>query len=241
MLENIRIVLIETSHSGNIGSAARAMKTMGLNQFCLVSPKSIDEQSYALSAGAEDVVKNAMIVNSFDDAVKNCSLVIGTSARLRHLQNTLIEPRECADKVIADKGKIAVVFGRERIGLTNEELLKCHYHLNIPANPDYSSLNLAMAVQLVSYELRMAFLVQNNKKNSLSLIEKNYPTADQLAYFFDHTERIYQSLGFIQNQGVMRKLKRLYYRAKLEKNELNILNGMLSAVEKRIDLTNEDN
>ena len=241
MLENIRIVLIETSHSGNIGSAARAMKTMGLNQLCLVSPKSIDEQSYALSAGAEDIVKNAMIVNSFDDAVKNCSLVIGTSARLRHLQNTLIEPRECADKVIANKGKIAIVFGRERIGLTNEELFKCHYHLNIPANPDYSSLNLAMAVQLVSYELRMAFLVQNNKKNSLSLIEKNYPTADQLAYFFDHTERIYQSLGFIQNQGVMRKLKRLYYRAKLEKNELNILNGMLSAVEKRIDLTNEDN
>lgn len=241
MLENIRIVLIETSHSGNIGSAARAMKTMGLNQLCLVSPKSIDEQSYALSAGAEDVVKNAMIVNSFDDAVKNCSLVIGTSARLRHLQNTLIEPRECADKVIAHKGKIAIVFGRERIGLTNEELLQCHYHLNIPANPDYSSLNLAMAVQLVSYELRMAFLVQNNKKNSLSLIEKNYPTADQLAYFFDHTERIYQSLGFIQNQGVMRKLKRLYYRAKLEKNELNILNGMLSAVEKRINLTNEDN
>ncbi|HHF4609118.1 TPA: tRNA (cytosine(32)/uridine(32)-2'-O)-methyltransferase TrmJ [Haemophilus influenzae] len=241
MLENIRIVLIETSHSGNIGSAARAMKTMGLNQLCLVSPKSIDEQSYALSAGAEDIVKNAMIVNSFDDAVKNCSLVIGTSARLRYLQNTLIEPRECADKVIAHKGKIAIVFGRERIGLTNEELLKCHYHLNIPANPDYSSLNLAMAVQLVSYELRMAFLVQNNKKNSLSLIEKNYPTADQLAYFFDHTERIYQSLGFVQNQGVMRKLKRLYYRAKLEKNELNILNGMLSAVEKRIDLTNEDN
>ncbi|HHF7276881.1 TPA: tRNA (cytosine(32)/uridine(32)-2'-O)-methyltransferase TrmJ [Haemophilus influenzae] len=241
MLENIRIVLIETSHSGNIGSAARAMKTMGLNQLCLVSPKSIDEQSYALSAGAEDIVKNAMIVNSFDDAVKNCSLVIGTSARLRHLQNTLIEPRECADKVIAHKGKIAIVFGRERIGLTNEELLKCHYHLNIPANPDYSSLNLAMAVQLVSYELRMAFLVQNNKKNSLSLIEKNYQTADQLAYFFDHTERIYQSLGFVQNQGVMRKLKRLYYRAKLEKNELNILNGMLSAVEKRIDLTNEDN
>ncbi|WP_118818165.1 tRNA (cytosine(32)/uridine(32)-2'-O)-methyltransferase TrmJ [Haemophilus influenzae] len=231
MLENIRIVLIETSHSGNIGSAARAMKTMGLTQLCLVSPKSVDEQSYALSAGAENIVKNARVVDSFDEAVDDCSLVIGTSARLRHLQNTLIEPRECAEKVVAYKGKIAIVFGRERIGLTNEELLKCHYHLNIPANPDYSSLNLAMAVQLVSYELRMAFLVQNNKKNSLSLIEKNYPTTDQLAYFFDYTERIYQSLGFIRNQGVMRKLKRLYYRAKLEKNELNILNGMLSADE----------
>ena len=128
------------------------------------------------------------------------------------------------------------MFGRERIGLTNEELLKCHYHLNIPANPDYSSLNLAMAVQLVSYELRMAFLAKDKKENSLSLIEQNYPTAEQLAYFFEHTERVYQSLGFIQNQGVMQKLKRLYYRAQLEKNELNILNGMLSAVEKRIDL-----
>ena len=236
MLENIRIVLIETSHSGNIGSAARAMKTMGLTQLCLVSPKSVDEQSYALSAGAEDIVKNARIVDSFDAAVDDCSLVIGTSARLRHLQSTLIEPRECADKVVAHEGKIAIVFGRERIGLTNEELLKCHYHLNIPANPNYSSLNLAMAVQLVSYELRMAFLAQDKKENSLSLIEQNYPTAEQLAYFFEHTERLYQSLGFIQNQGVMQKLKRLYYRAQLEKNELNILNGMLSAIEKRIDL-----
>lgn len=235
MLENIRIVLIETSHSGNIGSAARAMKTMGLTQLCLVSPKSVDEQSYALSAGAEDVVKDAVIVDRFDEAVKDCSLVIGTSARLRHLQSTLIEPRECAEKAIAHQGKIAIVFGRERIGLTNDELLKCHYHLNIPANPEYSSLNLAMAVQLVSYELRMAFLTQDRVENSLSLIEKDYPTAEQLTYFFERTERLYQALGFIQNQGVTQKLKRLYQRTQLEKNELNILNGMLSAVEKRIN------
>lgn len=239
MLENIRIVLIETSHSGNIGSAARAMKTMGLTQLYLVSPKSVDEQSYALSAGAEDVVKNAVIVESFDDAVKDCSLVIGTSARLRHLQNTLIEPRECAEKVASHVGNVAIVFGRERIGLTNDELLNCHYHLTIPANPDYSSLNLAMAVQLVSYELRMASLAQNKKETSLSSIEADYPSADQLAYFFAQTERIYQSLGFIQNQGVIQKLKRLYHRAQLEKNELNILNGMLSAVEKRIKLDQE--
>lgn len=235
MLKNIRIVLIETSHSGNIGSAARAMKTMGLTQLCLVSPKSVDEQSYALSAGAEDVVKDAVIVDRFDEAVKDCSLVIGTSARLRHLQSTLIAPRECAEKAIAHQGKIAIVFGRERIGLTNDELLKCHYHLNIPANPEYSSLNLAMAVQLVSYELRMAFLTQYRVENSLSLIEKDYPTAEQLTYFFERTERLYQALGFIQNQGVTQKLKRLYQRTQLEKNELNILNGMLSAVEKRIN------
>lgn len=241
MLENIRIVLIETSHSGNIGSAARAMKTMGLTQLYLVSPKSVDEQSYVLSAGAEDVVKNAVIVESFDEAVKDCSLVIGTSARLRHLQSTLIEPRECAEKAIQHTGNIAIVFGRERIGLTNEELLSCHYHLTIPANPDYSSLNLAMAVQLVCYELRMAFLAKNKVETSLSSIEKDYPTAEQLAYFFTHTEQVYDALGFIQNQGVMQKLKRLYHRVQLEKNELNILNGMLTAVEKQLHLQQKNN
>lgn len=241
MLENIRIVLIETSHSGNIGSAARAMKTMGVNQLYLVSPKQgIDEQAIALAAGADDVVKNAIVVENFDQAVADCEVVIGTSARLRHLQSTLVEPRACAEKVINQdqKHKIAVVFGRERIGLTNEELLKCQYHLSIPANPEYSSLNLAMAVQLVCYELRMAWL-EKSKKNSdlpLSSIETIYPTAQELEYFFTHTEKLYQRLGFIQNQGVMQKLRRLYSRAKIEKNELNILLGMLSAVEKNSSL-----
>ena len=140
MLQNIRIVLVETSHSGNIGSASRAMKTMGLSNLYLVSPKSVDEQSIALAAGADDVVRNAHIVDTFEQAIEDCSLVIGTSARLRHLQSTLIEPRECAEKVSAHQGQVAIVFGRERVGLTNEELLKCHYHLNIPANPEYSSL-----------------------------------------------------------------------------------------------------
>ena len=236
MLQNIRIVLVETSHSGNIGSASRAMKTMGLSNLYLVSPKSVDEQSITLAAGADDVVRNAHIVDTFEQAIENCSLVIGTSARLRHLQSTLIEPRECAEKVSAHQGQVAIVFGRERVGLTNEELLKCHYHLNIPANPEYSSLNLAMAVQLVSYEMRMAFLVKNRTETALSTIENIYPTAQEMEYFFVHTEQVYQSLGFIQNQGVIQKLRRLYNRSSLEKNELNILRGMLSAVEKRLNL-----
>ncbi|MCW9717279.1 MULTISPECIES: tRNA (cytosine(32)/uridine(32)-2'-O)-methyltransferase TrmJ [unclassified Avibacterium] len=239
MLDNIRIVLIETSHSGNIGSTARAMKTMGLSQLYLVAPKQgIDEQAIALAAGADDVVKNAVVVQTFDQAVADCELVIGTSARLRHLQSTLLEPRACGETTIAfaKQHKVAIVFGRERIGLTNEELLKCRYHLTIPANPDYSSLNLAMAVQLVCYELRMAWL-ENGKKDvdlSLSSIENIYPTTQELEYFFDHTERLYKQLGFIQNQGVMQKLRRLYQRAQVEKNELNILRGMLSAVEKKV-------
>ena len=239
MLQNIRIVLIETSHSGNIGSAARAMKTMGLSNLYLVSPKSVDEQSIALAAGADDVVRNAHIVDTFEQAIEDCSLVIGTSARLRHLQSTIIEPRECAEKASARQGQVAIVFGRERVGLTNEELLKCHYHLNIPANPEYSSLNLAMAVQLVSYEMRMAFLAKDKTENALSMIEDIYPTAQEMEYFFAHTEQIYKTLDFIQNQGVMQKLRRLYNRSSLEKNELNILRGMLSAVEKRLDLQKE--
>ena len=239
MLQNIRIVLVETSHSGNIGSAARAMKTMGLSNLYLVSPKSVDEQSITLAAGADDVVHNAHIVDTFEQAIEDCSLVIGTSARLRHLQSTLIEPRECAEKASEHQGQVAVVFGRERVGLTNEELLKCHYHLNIPANPEYSSLNLAMAVQLVSYEMRMAFLTKNKTESTLSTIEDIYPTAQEMEYFFAHTEQVYQSLGFIQNQGVIQKLRRLYNRSSLEKNELNILRGMLSAVEKRLNLQKE--
>ena len=239
MLQNIRIVLVETSHSGNIGSAARAMKTMGLSNLYFVSPKSVDEQSIVLAAGADDVVRNAHIVDTFEQAIEDCSLVIGTSARLRHLQSTLIEPRECAEKASTHQGQVAIVFGRERVGLTNEELLKCHYHLNIPANPEYSSLNLAMAVQLVSYEMRMAFLTKNKTESTLSTIEDIYPTAQEMEYFFAHTEQVYQSLGFIQNQGVIQKLRRLYNRSFLEKNELNILRGMLSAVEKRLNLQKE--
>lgn len=236
MLQNIRIVLVETSHSGNIGSAARAMKTMGLSNLYLVSPKSVDEQSIALAAGADDVLQNAKIVDTFEQAIEDCSLVIGTSARLRHLQSTLIEPRECAEKASVHQGQVAIVFGRERVGLTNEELLKCHYHLNIPANPEYSSLNLAMAVQLVSYEMRMAFLAKGKMENTLSIIENIYPTTQEIEYFFMNTERVYKSLGFIQNQGVMQKLRRLYNRSFLEKNELNILHGMLSSIEKHVNL-----
>ena len=239
MLQNIRIVLAETSHSGNIGSAVRAMKTMGLSNLYLVSPKSVDEQSIALAAGADDVMRNAHIVDTFEQAIEDCSLVIGTSARLRHLQSTLIDPRKCAEKASAHQGQVAIVFGRERVGLTNEELLKCHYHLNIPANPEYSSLNLAMAVQLVSYEMRMAFLTKNKTESTLSTIEDIYPTAQEMEYFFPHTQQVYLSLGFIQNQGVMQKLRRLYNRSSLEKNELNILRGMLSAVEKRLNLQKE--
>ncbi|QLB18736.1 tRNA (cytosine(32)/uridine(32)-2'-O)-methyltransferase TrmJ [Mannheimia granulomatis] len=234
ILDQIHIILVETSLPANIGSAARAMKTMGLAQLRLVAPKHpIDEQAYALAAGAKDVLDNAQIFSSFDEAIADCQLVIGTSARLRHLQSTLIEPRDCGELALqrVKNGKVAVVFGRERVGLTNEELLKCHYHLNFPTNPDYGSLNLAMAVQLASYEIRMAYLQNPQEKRPLAE-QKEYPTAQALEHFFDHTERLYKELGFIRNEAVMLKLRRLYQRAELESNELNLLRGMLTAVEK---------
>ncbi|KAE9541444.1 tRNA (cytosine(32)/uridine(32)-2'-O)-methyltransferase TrmJ [Ursidibacter maritimus] len=245
LLKQIQIVLVETSHSGNIGSTARAMKTMGLSHLRLVSPKqSIDEQAVALSAGAKDVLEQAQIFNRFDDAIADCQLIVGTSARLRHLQSSLIEPRACGELAMqrAKQGKVAIVFGRERVGLTNEELLKCHYHLNVPTNAEYGSLNLAMAVQLVSYEIRMAWLnltknMQNDQQN-LPLTENtniSYPSAESLAHFFNHTERLYRELGFIRNDAVMLKLRRLYQRCELETAELNLLRGMLTAVEKGLN------
>lgn len=237
-LNQIQIILVETSHSGNIGSAARAMKTMGLHNLRLVAPQQpIDEQAIALAAGAKDVLDNVQTFSTFEQAIADCQLVIGTSARLRHLQNSLIEPRTCGELAIkrAEQGKVAVVFGRERVGLTNEELLKCHYHLNVPTNPEYGSLNLAMAVQLVAYEIRMAWLaVENLQKNPENQPLADYPTAENLEHFFNHTERLYKSLGFIRNDAVMLKLRRLYQRAELETAELNLLRGMLTSVEKML-------
>ncbi|MEH8137004.1 tRNA (cytosine(32)/uridine(32)-2'-O)-methyltransferase TrmJ [Gallibacterium anatis] len=240
-LDQIKIVLVETSHPGNIGSAARAMKTMGLSQLYLVSPKVLpNEESIALSAGADDVVKQAHIVSSFEETIADCSLVIGTSARARHLTTTAVTPRDCGELAIVRSahGKVAIVFGRERIGLTNEELLKCHYHLNIPANPEYSSLNLAMAVQLVSYEVRMAYLQKQQgyqlHHSRVSEMPAEGVVAEELEYFFHKTEQVYQQLGFIQNSAIMKKLRRLYLRTAIQRNELNILQGMLTAVEKVI-------
>lgn len=243
ILDHIQIVLVETSLPANIGSAARAMKTMGLSHLRLVEPKHpLDEDAFALSAGAKDLLENAKTFATFDEAVADCQLVIGTSARLRHLQSSLIEPRICGELVVkrAEQGKVALVFGRERVGLTNEELLKCHYHLNFPTNPEYGSLNLAMAVQLATYEVRMAYLsnqqaVENTqnfaKHRPLAEAEKDYPNAEALEHFYQHTERLYKALGFIRNDAVMLKLRRLYQRAELETNELNLLRGMLTSVE----------
>ncbi|MBS9434517.1 tRNA (cytosine(32)/uridine(32)-2'-O)-methyltransferase TrmJ [Photorhabdus luminescens] len=237
MLENIRIILVETSHTGNMGSTARAMKTMGLTNLYLVNPLvQPDSHAIALSAGASDVIGNATMVDSLDKALAGCGLVIGTSARSRTLSWPMVEPRECGERSVqeAEHASVAIVFGRERVGLTNEELQKCHYHLNIPTNPDYGSLNLAMAVQLVSYEIRMAYLARQDK-NEQKTDEVEYPLADDMERFYHHLERVLNDSGFIRKAHpgqIMNRLRRLFTRARPEMQELNILRGILSSVEK---------
>ncbi|RUO80322.1 tRNA (cytosine(32)/uridine(32)-2'-O)-methyltransferase TrmJ [Idiomarina tyrosinivorans] len=237
MLENIRIVLVNTSHTGNIGSVARAMKTMGLSQLTLVDPvQQPDSHASALAAGATDVLHHAKIVPTLAEAVADCGLVVGTSARNRTLDWPLLNPRECGAKVLDESPKypVAMVFGREASGLTNEELQQCHFHVHIPANPDYSSLNLAMAVQTLCYEVRMQFLEQNQHSDDVP----EYPRSEDLERFYQHLEQTLKDTGFIirQHPGqVMNKLRRLFTRARPEENELNILRGILASVDKSIE------
>jgi tRNA (cytidine32/uridine32-2'-O)-methyltransferase len=236
MLENIKIVLVNTSHTGNIGSTARAMKTMGLSQLYLVDPVSPpDGKSSALAAGAGDVLANAKTVSQLSEAIADCALVVGTSARSRTLPWPMLEPRECGVKMVkeAKQGPVALVFGRENNGLTNDELQQCHYHVCIPANPEYSSLNLAAAVQTLCYEIRMGFLGEASYPDS----EEEYPLAEDLERFYTHLETSLSQTGFVAKNHpgiVMTKLRRLFNRARPERHELNILRGMLSSIDKSI-------
>ncbi|CAJ1867064.1 tRNA (cytidine/uridine-2'-O-)-methyltransferase TrmJ [Aeromonas hydrophila] len=236
MLDQIRIVLVNTSHTGNMGSAARAMKTMGLSQMVLVDPQvQPDDNAYALAAGASDLLANARIVSTLDEAIADCGLVIGTSARSRTLSWPMLNPREAGEKLVTEgmQHPVALVFGRERTGLTNDELQKCHYHVAIPANPEYSSLNLAMAVQTLCYEVRMHWLQQEQVGETDMAVD--YPSAEQLEGFYQHLEQTLLKTGFIADDHpgqVMSKLRRLFNRARPEAVELNILRGILTSVQK---------
>ncbi|MEE9326225.1 MAG: RNA methyltransferase [Cocleimonas sp.] len=247
-LNNIKIVLIKTSHPGNIGSVARAMKVMGLSKLYLVNPKSFpDEQATALSSNARDVLDNATVVNSLELAIADCQLVIGTSARQnRSLKWQLQDSRSCGMSVAkhAYNGKVAIIFGTESSGLSNEELSHCHRLVYIPTNPDYSSLNIASAVQIISYECRLA-------SQSLSKNNDTKPVQDDIApkeskdtlvnsaamdSYFEQLESILIETEFLDPEKpryLMPKLRRLYSRTGVTRSELNILRGILSALQKK--------
>ncbi|WED43807.1 RNA methyltransferase [Legionella cardiaca] len=235
----IRIVLIATSHPGNIGSTARAMKTMGFGNLYLVTPKAFPHQkALEMAAGADDVLEEAIVTDSLDEALKGCQLIFATSARPRGIPLPGLTPSECATLIAgkADQTEIAILFGREHAGLTNEELLRSHYHINIPSNPEYSSLNLSQAVQIITYELRMKFL---SPAAEVELHHDRLATADEVGQFYEHLNEVMLATKFLKptrpTRRLLQRIRRIFNRAKLEYMEVTILRGILSHIQKALN------
>jgi tRNA/rRNA methyltransferase len=234
LFQNIRIVLCQTSHPGNIGSTARAMKTMGLHNLYLVQPKLFpDPQATALAAGATDILENAIMTNTLPEALAGCAFAIGMSARKRTLSHEIVTPKEAALEAnkIALSQPVAFVFGTEMSGLSGEELDCCQLQTLIPANPEYSSLNLAMAVQIMCYELRMSAMEANIHADSKPVETIELATNDELERFYAHLEETLIHIGYINPRApkkLFERLRRLYSRTRLEKEEVNLLRGILT-------------
>lgn len=232
-LSSIRIVLCQTSHPGNIGSTARAMKTMGLHDLRLVRPKKFPHpDAEAMASGATDILAGAQVCDSLEEALSGCAFVIGLSARKRELSHALVSAREAATHAVqlAASQPVALVFGTEMSGLSNDELIRCHQLAMIPANPEYSSLNLASAVQVLAYELRMA------SSQEILTDEGSFPLAshDEAEGFYRHLEETLVRIGFLDPampKRLMPRLRRLFTRARLEKEEVNILRGILKSIQ----------
>lgn len=238
ILEKIRIVLVDTKHPGNIGGAARALKNMGLGQLWLVSPREYpSERAVWRAANALDVLESAVVVDTLEEALAGCGMVVGTSARDRRIPWPLLNPRECGRRAVSEarQHEVAIIFGREDRGLTNEELHLCTYHVHIPSNPDYSSLNLAAAVQVLCYEARMAAL-EGDQGELPDLNNWDIPPArfEDLEMYFQHLEQTLVEMGFHDRDNprqTMTRLRRLYGRIRLDEMELSILRGVLTAIQ----------
>lgn len=241
-LVHTKVVLVHTSHSGNIGSAARAMKTMGFTDLVLVSPREFPSaEATAMSSGAVDILESATVVETLEDAIADCGFVVGASARSRNLPWPLVHPRDMARQALAlpEGTRTAVVLGRERSGLTNDELARCHCHVNIPANADYSSLNVAAAVQVLCYELRMSALLSDGTETPLWGVEWDQPpaSAEALESLYEHWEKVLVDIDFLDPNNprtLMSKIRRLMAKAQPDEVEANILRGMLSHVQKNL-------
>jgi len=233
---SVSIVLVGISHPGNIGSAARAMKTMGLDRLRLVAPVRYPAaEATVMAAGADDILERARIFPDVASAVAESGLVVGTTSRLRHLPWRVVEPREAASDIVAGsaRGDVAVLFGAERTGLSNEDLEQCQMLLSIPTGASYGSLNVAMAVQVVAYELLLASREAGAAARSAAI---PLASATEMARFYEHLERVLDEVGFHDCTGeghLMARLRRLFNRAVLDQNEVNILRGILTSVQGR--------
>jgi len=245
LLQNIRVVLVNTSHPGNIGGAARAMKNMGLSRLVLVDPLDFpSHEANARASGADDVLANAQVVATLEEALVGTTVVLGTSARDRRIPWPLLDPRECGSKSIEEAGQggeIALVFGREHAGLTNDELQRCHFHVHIPSNPDFSSLNLGAAVQVLAYEVRMAWLAAEGQASKTEKVEvasvksAELATSDEMERYYEHLEQTLVQIGFLDPQSprhLMARLRRLFGRSLVNRAEMNILRGILTETQK---------
>ena len=240
-LARVRIVLSHTSHPGNIGAAARAMKTMGLTRLLLVNPKVFPAaEAVARAVGADDILEHAQVCSSLDEALTGTVFAFAISARQRNLGPLPMQARDAAPEVLAlsADGEVALVFGNETAGLSNAEVQRCQRTVFIPANPEYTSLNLGAAVQLLAYELRLAAF-----DGRPPVLSKAQPfaspraTNDDIERFYAHLERLMVDTGFLdpqQPKRLLSKLRRLFGRADLERDEINILRGIIDAVEKKI-------
>ena len=234
-LAGVRVVLSRPTHPGNIGAVARAMKTMRLERLWLVAPQRFPAlEANALAAGAEDVLAQATVCQTLAEAVRDCHLVVGTSARARRIGWPSLTPAEAAQRLIEATaiGSVALVFGQERTGLTNGELDHCQAVVAIPTNPEYASLNLAGAVQILGYELLLAGAGTRQKGES-SGAESLPASQDEMLNFYIHLEQVLVETGFLDPSNprfLMRRLRRLFNRAGPDKNEINILRGILTSV-----------
>ena len=237
-LNTVKVVLVGTTHPGNIGAAARAIKNMGIFNLALVKPKEFPSDiAIYRSKAAKDILENAEIYESLEDAIAGCKLIVGTSARARSVPWPVFNPRDAAEEMrkISKQGNVAIVFGREDRGLTNDELGLCNFHVHIPSDPKYSSLNLSQAVQILAYEIRLAYSkdeVINEVKWDVDLANN-----EQTERLIDHMEELMQDVEFydVENpRKLLLRVRRFFKRSKIDVMEANIFRGLFSAIQKRL-------
>jgi tRNA/rRNA methyltransferase len=235
-LKNIRVVLCETAHPGNIGAAARAMKTMGLARLALVAPRRYpDPQAEWLAVGAADLLKDAPVFSTLDEALAGSAFTVACTARPREVAVPMVDARAAAARMIevARRQSVALVFGNETAGLTQAEISKCQLLATIPADPEFSSLNVAAAVQVLTYELRLAALGATVRDRSGKPPE--HATHEEIERFYEHLEKSLLEAGFLNPRSpkkLMARLRRLFGRAQLEQEEVNILRGVVKTLAK---------
>ena len=237
LLNSIKVVLVGTTHPGNIGATARAMKNMGIVNMALVEPKEFpsDIATYR-SKAAKDVLENAEVFDTLKVAISDCELVIGTSARERKVPWPILNPKDASQEVSRGSlnNKVAVVFGREDRGLTNEELGLCNIHVHIPTDPEYSSLNLSQAVQIMVYEIRSAILENEGNDGNWDV---EFADNDQTERLISHMDELMQEVDFYEIDNprkLLLRVRRFFKRSRLDVMEVNIFRGLFAAIQKKL-------